>query len=86
MEVAQIRAEDGTFQVYCQKKVETHLSIKLSKKNFVGILRLKPVGRTLVIGLIYGPRANKQSDIPFRVFWTLLGPLRHSDSLIFKPR
>ena len=44
MEVAQIRTEDGTFQVYCQSiaestEVETHLSIKLSKKNFGGILR-----------------------------------------------
>ena len=44
MEVAQIRAEDGTFQVYCQyiaesTEVETHLSVKLSKKNFEGILR-----------------------------------------------
>ena len=46
-------------------KVETHLSIKLSKKNFGGILRLKSVRRILVMGLIYGPRANKQSDIPF---------------------
>ena len=70
MEVAQIRAEDGTFQVYCQyiaesTEVETHLSIKLSKKNFGGILRLKSVRRTLVIGLIYGPNANKQFDIAF---------------------
>ena len=35
-------------------EVETHLSIKLSKKNFGGILRPKSVRRTLVIGLIYG--------------------------------
>ena len=48
--------------------VETHLSIKLSKKNFRGILRPKSVRRTLVIGLIYGPRANKQFDIAFWVF------------------
>ena len=42
-----------------------HLSIKLSKKNFGGILRPKSVRRTLVIGSIYGPRANKQFDIAF---------------------
>ena len=42
-----------------------HLSIKLSKKNFEGILRPKSVRRKLVIGLIYGPRANKQFDIAF---------------------
>ena len=41
-----------------------HLSIKLSKKNFGGILRTKSV-RTLVIALIYEPRANKQFDIAF---------------------
>ena len=46
-------------------KVETHLSIKLSKKNFGGIMRLKSVRGILVMGLIYGPRANKQFDIPF---------------------
>ena len=63
--------------------VQTHLSIKLSKKNFRGILRPKSVGRTLVIGLIYGPRANKQFDM---VFWSWPGPMGHSDSLIFKPR
>ena len=40
--------------------VETHLSIKLRE-----ILRPKSVRRTLVIGLIYGPRANKQFDIAF---------------------
>ena len=45
-------------------KVETHLSIKLSKKNF-GILRPNTVRRTLVIGLIYGSRANKQFDIAY---------------------
>ena len=70
MEVAQIKAEDGTFQVYCQyiaesTEDETHLSIKISKKYFGGILRLKSVRRTLVIGLIYGPKANKQFDIAF---------------------
>ena len=37
-------------------EVETHLPIKLSKKNFGGILRPKSVRRALVIGLIYGPR------------------------------
>ena len=58
-----------------------HLSIKLR-----GILRPKSVRRTLVIGLIYGPRANKQFDIVFRVFWTWPGPIGYSDSLIFKPR
>ena len=46
-------------------KVETHLSIKLSKKNFGGILRPKSVRRTLVRGLVYGLRANKQFDIVF---------------------
>ena len=62
VEVTQIRAEDGTFQVYCQliaesTEVETHLSIKLSKKNFGGILRHKSVTRTLIKGLMHGPRA-----------------------------
>ena len=47
------------------QKLETHLSIKLSKKNFGGILRPKSVRRTLVTGLIYGLRANKQFDIVF---------------------
>ena len=40
--------------------VEMHLSMKLR-----GILRPKSVRRTLVIGLIYGSRANKQFDIAF---------------------
>ena len=40
--------------------VEMHLYIKLR-----GIVRLKSVRRTLVIGLIYEPRANKQFDIAF---------------------
>ena len=44
---------------------ETHSSIKLSEKNFGGILSPKSVRRTLVIGLIYGLRANKQFDIAF---------------------
>ena len=66
--------------------VKTQLSIKLSKKNFGGILWPKSVRRTLVIGLIYGPRANKQFDTAFCVFWTLSGPVGHSYSLIFKPR
>ena len=38
-------------------EVETHLSIKLSKKNFAGILRPKSVTRTLIKGLMHGPRA-----------------------------
>ena len=68
--LAQIRTQDRTVQVYCQyiaefTEVETHLSIKLSKKNFGGTLRPKSVMRTLVIGLIYGPRANEQFDIAF---------------------
>ena len=50
--------------MYCQivesTDIEMHLSIKLG-----GILRPKSVRRTLVIGLIYGPRANKQFDIAF---------------------
>ena len=89
MEVVQIKLEDGTFQkctVVESTEVETHLSIKLSKKNFGGILRPKSVRRTLVIRLIYGPRANKQLDIAFRVIWTLPDAIGHSDSLIFKPR
>ena len=45
-------------------EVEMYLSIKLSK-NFAGILRPKSVRRTLVTGLIYGPRANKQFDHAF---------------------
>ena len=57
--------------------------LKLSKKNFRGILRAKPGRRTLVIGLIYGPRANKQFDM---VFWSWPGSMGHSDSLIFKHR
>ena len=69
-------------EVYCQQIVEstdvqTHLSIKLSKKNFRGILRAKSVRRTLVIGLIYEPRANKQFDL---VFWSWPGSMGHSDS------
>ena len=44
---------------------ETYLFIKLSKKNFGGILRPKFVRRTLVMGLIYGLRANKHFDIAF---------------------
>ena len=67
-------------------EVETHLSIKLSKKNFGGILRPKSVRRALVIGLIYGLRAIKQFDKVFRVFWTLAGPIGHSDSLICESR
>ena len=52
-------------KVYCQyivesTDVEIHLSIKLR-----GILRLKSVRRTLVIGLIYGPITNKPFDIAF---------------------
>ena len=92
MEVAQITVEDRTFQKCTVNKtvesteVETHLSIKLSKNNLGKILRPKFVRRTLVIGLIYGPRANKQFDIAFLVFWTLPGPIGHSNSLIFKPR
>ena len=46
-------------------EAETHSSIRFSKKNFGGILRPKSVRRTLVIRLIYGPRANKQFDIAF---------------------
>ena len=46
-------------------EAKVHLSIKFSKKNFGGILRLKSGRRTLAIGLIYGPRANKQFDIVF---------------------
>ena len=51
--------------MYCQEivestDVETHLSVKLR-----GILRPKSVRRTLVIELIYGPRANKQFNIAF---------------------
>ena len=44
-------------------EAETHLSIKFSNKNLGGVLRPKSVRRTLAIGLIYGPRANKQFDI-----------------------
>ena len=48
--------------MYCQltaesTEVETHLSIKLSKKNFGGILRPESVTRTLIKGLMHGPRA-----------------------------
>ena len=51
--------------MYCQlivesTDVETHLSMKLR-----GILRPKSVRRTLIMGLMYGPRANKQFDIAF---------------------
>ena len=86
MEVAHKKAEDGNVSRVLSIKVETHLSIKLSKTS-EGHLRLKSVRRILAIGLIYGPRTNKQFDIPFLAFWTLPGPLvRHSYSLIFKPR
>ena len=66
MEVDQLRVEDGTFQKCTVKLIvestgaEMHLSIKPR-----GILRPKSVRRKLVIGLIYGPRANKQFDIAF---------------------
>ena len=71
MEVAQITVEDGTFQkctvnkqLSLQKLKRIYLHVKLSKINFRGILSPKSVRRrTLVIGLIYGPRANKQFDI-----------------------
>ena len=46
-------------------EAETHLSKKFSNKNFGEILRSKSVRRTLVMELIYGPRANKQFDIAF---------------------
>ena len=57
-------------KVHCQSiaestEAETHLSIKFSKNNFRGTLRPKSVRRTLVISLIYGPRANKLFDIAF---------------------
>ena len=62
IEVTQIRAEDGTIQVYCQSipestEIEMHLSIKLSKKSFGEILRPKSATRTLIKGLTHGPRA-----------------------------
>ena len=66
MEVDQIRVENWAFQKCTVNKIvestdiDTHLSMKLR-----GILRPKSVRRTLVIGLIYGPRANKQFDIAF---------------------
>ena len=77
MEAAQIRVEDETIQKSTVNKwlsqekiaesteVEPHLSIKLLKKNFGGILRPKSVGRTLAMGLIHGPRANTQFDVAF---------------------
>ena len=46
-------------KVYCQEIDES------TEVNFGGILRPKSVRKTLVIGLIYGPRANKQFDIAF---------------------
>ena len=66
MEVDQIKVEDGMFQkctvnkIFESTEVEMHLSIKLR-----GILKPKSVRKTLVMGLIYGPRANKQFDIAF---------------------
>ena len=56
--------------MYCQyiamsTEVKTHLSINLSKKNFRVILRPKSVRSALVIGIIYGSRANKQFNIAF---------------------
>ena len=60
MEVAQIGAEDGTFQKFTEVE-----AIKFSEKNFGGMLKPKSVRRTLVTGLINGPRANKQFDIMF---------------------
>ena len=68
-----------------QKLKRIYLSMELSKKNFGGMLSPKSVRRTLVIGLIYGPRANKQFDIAFWVFWTLSGPIGHSDILFLDP-
>ena len=34
---------------------------------------------------MYGSRANKQFDIAFCVFWTLPGPIGHSDILFLGP-
>ena len=47
------------------------------------MLRPKSAKRTWVIELIYGSRADKQFDKVFWVFSTLLGPIGHSESLIF---
>ena len=47
-------------------EVEAHLSIiKILKEELRRDTEPKSVRRTLVIGLIYGPRANKQFDIVF---------------------
>ena len=45
--------------------VETHLTVKFSKKNFGGIVRPKSVRRPLVTGLIHRLTANEQFDIAF---------------------
>ena len=71
-------------QIAESTEVEMYLSSKFSKKNFGRILRPKPVRRPLVTGLSYGPRANKQFDMAYWVFWALPGSSGHSDSLIFK--
>ena len=50
----------SVLSIFESTDVEMHLQIKLR-----GILRPKSVRRTLVIGLIYGLRANKQFDTAF---------------------
>ena len=70
MEVAQIRAEDGTFQKCITKKQMSLQKLKhiyeiLKEELIGGILRPKSVRRPLVMGLIYGPRANEQFNIAF---------------------
>ena len=56
--------------MYCQEIVEsTDVEMRLSIK-FKGILRPKSVRKTLVTGQTFVPRANKQFDIAFRVFWS----------------
>ena len=65
MEVDQLKVKMGRFKSILSinsesTDVDMHLSMKLR-----GIVRPKSVRRTLVTGLIYGPRANKQFDIVF---------------------
>ena len=69
MEVAQIRAENETFQKCIVNKQMSLQKLKhiyeILKEELGRIMRPKSVRRPLVMRLIYGPRANEQFDIAF---------------------
>ena len=69
MEAAQIRAEDGTFQKCTIDKQMSLQKLKhiyeILKEELWRDTEAQSVRRSLVMGLIYGPRANEQFDIAF---------------------